>query len=89
MLRVLIGNKADMAEKREVSFEEGQELANFFGIPFLETSAKDTTNINETFLTMARSILEKLSKGPVKGDNDDVHITEISKNRKEVKDGCC
>lgn len=59
VLRVLIGNKADMSEKREVSFEEGQELANFYGIPFLEASAKDTVNINETFLTIAKTFSKK------------------------------
>ena len=89
MLRVLIGNKADMAEKREVSFEEGQELANFYGIPFLEASAKDTVNINETFLTIAKNVLEKINRGNTKLEMEDVHISELSKGRKEVKNKCC
>ena len=86
---MLIGNKADLAEKREVSFEEGQELANFYGIPFLETSAKDTINISETFLTLAKNVLEKLNKGQTKLEMDDLHISEVAKNRKDVKNGCC
>lgn len=89
MLRVLIGNKADMAEKREVSFEEGQELANFYGIPFLEASAKDTVNINETFLTIAKNVLEKINRGNTKVEMEDVHISEVAKGRKEVKNKCC
>jgi GTPase SAR1 family protein len=89
VLRVLIGNKADMAEKREVSFEEGQELANFYGIPFLEASAKDTVNINETFLTIAKNVLEKINRGNTKVEMEDVHISEVAKGRKEVKNKCC
>lgn len=89
MVKVLIGNKADLNEKREVSAEEGQELANFYGVPFLETSAKDTVNISEAFVTIAKSVLEKISRGPNPVDGDEVHISEITKNRKEVKKGCC
>ena len=89
VLRVLIGNKADMSEKREVSFEEGQELANFYGIPFLEASAKYTVNINETFLTIAKNVLEKINRGNTKVEMEDVHISDVAKNRKEVKNKCC
>ncbi len=78
-----------MAEKREVSFEEGQELANFYGIPFLEASAKDTVNINETFLTIAKNVLEKINRGNTKVEMEDVHISEVAKGRKEVKNKCC
>ena len=40
-----MGNKKDLEEERAVSVEEGQELAQVYGIDFLETSAKDTINI--------------------------------------------
>ncbi len=78
-----------MTEKREVSFEEGQELANFYGIPFLEASAKDTVNINETFLTIAKNVLEKINRGNTKVEMEDVHIGDVAKSRKEVKNKCC
>ena len=34
----------------------GQEFADGLGIPFLETSAKNATNVEQAFLTMARQI---------------------------------
>eukprot|EP01129_Flabellula_baltica_P004322 TRINITY_DN1497_c0_g1_i1.p1 TRINITY_DN1497_c0_g1~~TRINITY_DN1497_c0_g1_i1.p1 ORF type:complete len:386 (-),score=119.31 TRINITY_DN1497_c0_g1_i1:70-1116(-) len=38
---VLVGNKADLEDEREVSFKEGQELAQSWDIPFYELSAKE------------------------------------------------
>ena len=43
--RILIANKSDLEEKRQVTAEEGQELADHFCIRFLETSAKDSNNV--------------------------------------------
>jgi Ras-related protein Rab-2A len=40
MTVMLIGNKSDLASKRAVSFEEGQQFAQQHGLIFLETSAK-------------------------------------------------
>lgn len=89
MIRVLVGNKSDLAEKREVSFEEGQELARFYGIQFLETSAKETINISECFLTMAKTVIERLSKGELQKEGGTMHISEVNTERKELKPGCC
>jgi len=46
---VLAGNKCDLVNDREVSTEDGQKVADQFGCPFFETSAKTNTNINALF----------------------------------------
>lgn len=46
---VLIGNKCDMINQRVVEKERGQALADEYGIPFFETSAKTRLNIGEAF----------------------------------------
>ena len=61
--KILVGNKSDLEEKREVKLEEGQNLANFYGVPFVETSAKETTNIADCFMKMAKTVIEKMDKG--------------------------
>nr|CAG8517506.1 12856_t:CDS:2 [Entrophospora candida] len=58
--KILIGNKCDWAEKREIKKEQGQELADELGIDFLETSAKSSINVEEAFFTLARAIKKRL-----------------------------
>ena len=49
ILKILIGNKSDLEEDREISKEEGQAFANRNGMQFMETSAKMNTNVDEAF----------------------------------------
>ncbi len=46
---ILIGNKKDLENKRTVSYEEGEALANEHGLMFLETSAKTAYNVEEVY----------------------------------------
>lgn len=50
----MIGNKCDWDEKRAVTLEQGKELADEFGLRFLETSAKINEGVEEAFFTLAR-----------------------------------
>lgn len=56
MHKILIGNKCDWEEKRAVSTEQGQRLADELGIPFLEVSAKNNINIENAFFSLASDI---------------------------------
>lgn len=57
---VLVGNKSDMNEKRAVTTEEGQALADELGIPFIEASAKTNDNVDQTFFSLARRVKENV-----------------------------
>lgn len=58
--KILIGNKCDWEEKRVVSQEQGQALADELGIPFLEVSAKSNINIDKAFYSLAADIKKRL-----------------------------
>ena len=53
---MLVGNKCDLEEKREVSTAEGQDLSRAFGASFKEASAKTRVNVEEAFYDLVRKI---------------------------------
>lgn len=59
---MILGNKCDIADKRQVSKEKGEVLALTHSIKFMETSAKANINIEEAFTTLARDIKIKMEK---------------------------
>ena len=83
----IAGNKIDLEEERKVKTEEGQKLAEEYGFPFLETSAKNDININETFENLVEDIDKIYSKS---GTNNGVGIkkNKVYKGNKN-KNGCC
>jgi len=60
--KILIGNKCDVAEnKRVISKARGQALADEFGIPFYETSAKANINVEDAFMKIASDIKNRMT----------------------------
>ena len=69
--KILVGNKCDMEESRKVSYEEGMELAKHFEIPFLETSAKNSINVENSFITMSKEIKKNIQNKASATNKDD------------------
>ncbi|KAL8047153.1 hypothetical protein ABFS82_08G226100 [Erythranthe guttata] len=53
---VLVGNKTDIVDKRQVSSEEGDHKARELGVIFIETSAKAGFNIKPLFRKIAGAL---------------------------------
>ncbi|KAG5673483.1 hypothetical protein PVAND_003527 [Polypedilum vanderplanki] len=53
---LLVANKLDLEYQREVSTEEGHALAEMWGCPFIEASAKSRINVNEVFAIIVREM---------------------------------
>ncbi|KAI9899276.1 hypothetical protein N3K66_005737 [Trichothecium roseum] len=58
---VLVGNKADLILGREVSIEEGSSVATSLGVDFLEASAKEFHNVEESFFNLIRLLRHQRS----------------------------
>jgi Ras-related protein Rab-1A len=63
--KVLVGNKCDQTDRKEVNYTTGKQLADDLGISFTETSAKSGTNINHLFLHFARQLLDNKAKNTI------------------------
>ncbi|KAI7985181.1 Ras-related protein RABA6a [Camellia lanceoleosa] len=73
MVVVLVGNKSDLAQSREVSLEEGQSLAKLEGLFFLETSARENLNVEEAFLHMITKIHDVASQKTLEAKTNGDH----------------
>ena len=59
---ILVGNKIDAEEQRVVTTEEGEKMAQGFGLMFFECSAKNGENISIAFDEIIKKIIENYSK---------------------------
>jgi Ras-related protein Rab-22 len=55
------GNKSDLEEARQVRREEAEEYAASIGASFMETSAKDKTNVDELFANISKALPEHVA----------------------------
>ena len=87
--KLLVGNKSDRTADKVVTAEQAKEFADDIGVPFLETSAKSASNVEEAFLTMAGELIkQRIARG---GDrDDDKEKVELGGNKaKQFVESCC
>ncbi|XP_042379466.1 ras-related protein RABA5c-like [Zingiber officinale] len=78
MAKLLVGNKCDLENIRNISVEEGKSLAEAEGLFFIETSALDSTNVKEAFEIVIKEIYNNMSRKVL---NSDSFKAELSLNR--------
>ncbi len=95
---ILIGNKCDKNDKRNIDEKEGQKLAEKKGFLFMETSCKKGINIEESVNLLVIKIIEKKKLQRLKeiqeGENGDVNKKksfnlEDKKQGQKKKKKCC
>lgn len=80
--KLLVGNKCDLI--RVVDSSTGREFADTMSVPFLETSAKSSINVEQAFLQLARDVRQRLASQPPQQRSTNI----LAADRKEKK-GCC
>lgn len=95
---VIVGNKCDLVQDRQVSIEEGQELAQKLQCDFIETSAKLRVNVEDGFYQLVRQIKQYSKEARRASDISYKSKTELRSkqsslniNEKDVtkKKSCC
>jgi small GTP-binding protein len=82
------GNKADMSDAREIDTKTGKEFAEEIGAIFMETSAKDSLNVDEVFVGIAAKL-----PAPPKSDPESITLKSATRNLQQQqaaqKKKCC
>eukprot|EP00126_Sphaerothecum_destruens_P007306 Sdes_comp19796_c0_seq1m11886 len=88
--KLLVGNKSDLTTKKVVDFNSAKEFADQLGIPFLETSAKNATNVEQAFMTMAAEIKNRMGTPSVSDkDAQKVSVGPSAQINRQPGGGCC
>ena len=85
--KMLIGNKCDLVNQKEVETEVAREFANELGMNFFETSAKNSTNVDEAFHEMACNIMKRIDDGntpPPRVSRQSQIVKRKKKSKKQV-----
>nr|AGC10822.1 Rab-1 [Eriocheir sinensis] len=86
--KLLVGNQCDLTHKKVVDYQTAKEYADSLGIPFLETSAKNATNVEQAFMTMAAEIKNRMGPPSAPGSAG-VKINPSVPVEPQPGGGCC
>ncbi|KAH0791227.1 ras-related protein RABA2a [Histomonas meleagridis] len=90
---MLVGNKCDLSELRAVTTEEGIGFSKSENLLFIETSARQNSNVQEAFTTLITEVVHRLSKNDLSKGNTSPSQPEkgvsITSQEKPKKEGCC
>ena len=98
MTIILVGNKSDLAYRRKVTKEEGEEFAQKHGLLFVEASAKEDKGVSEAFEETAKKVIERVDKGEIDVDGGAGGVKRGVLSQEQVeggddatkpKNGCC
>ena len=86
--RFVLDDGIDRIRRIESDLYMKQEFADSLGIPFLETSAKNASNVEQAFLTMARQIKERMGTTTV-NNKPTVQVGQGQGVQSGSAGGCC
>lgn len=88
VIKMIVGNKSDR-DDRAVSTEDGSELADKYGMRFIETSSRNATNVDEAFRLIAQQLIDlKKSQGMQQGMGGQVSVG-AGQSLDQKGGGCC
>ena len=87
---IMIGNKLDLAEERQIVESEAEEFAKRYNLEYFETSAKNGDNIKDAFIRLGQEILRhaKESETKITSPTTQEKPTDITKPQEKPKDSC-
>ena len=91
ILRILIGNKCDLEDKRVITHAQGKEFADTYGLKFIENSAKKNLNVSEAFETLGRELMNAGAEKKIEKqkENKKISVAKAQDLTTQKRQGCC
>ena len=91
VLKILIGNKSDLDDKRVITYNQGKEFADTYGLKFIETSAKKNVNVTEAFETLGKELMNSNVDKKINKDkqNKKISVAKAQDLNIQKKGWCC
>ena len=91
VLKLLIGNKTDLEDKRVITYNQGKEFADSYGLKYIETSAKKNLNVNEAFETLGRELMQHSEDKKIvrQKQNKKISVAQVQELNAIKKKTCC
>lgn len=83
---VLVGNKSDLKDKRVISQQQAEGFAKEHNIPYIESSAKQSINVDEAFQKIVTGVIE--SKNYLENTLKESNIKDLQKPNQESSCVC-
>ena len=80
---ILVGNKRDLKDNREVAREEGEKLARQIKVMFIETCAFELPSVENMFEALAEEVMMKIDSGKLDPHNENIGIKKGNKIKSE------
>lgn len=80
---LLVGNKSDLEERRQVSADEARSKADEWAVQYVETSAKTRANVDKVFFDLMREVRTKKMS-----ENKEKNLKKGGKKKKSLKERC-
>ena len=87
--KLLVGNKSDLTAKRAVEYNTAKAFADQIQVPYIETSAKNATNVEQAFMTMAAEIKNRMAREPAVNKPANTIRPGEGKSIASQKSSCC
>lgn len=89
VVKLIIGNKSELNDNRQVSTETASDFADACGIASMEISAKEDINVNDTFVTLSRKIMEQMELSNLEVEEDKKHSLSNGIHIRKHTSNCC
>lgn len=86
---VVIGNKTDIFQQREVATEDGEQYARKHGFFFIETSCSNGNNVNEAIDIIIKQLVQQKQELIETQKGNDGNVSIQKPQLEEEKNGCC